>query len=69
MKPSNHRFMERRCEMCGGSDIANMALSELILKAGYGSQYDGQEMRVTICGKCVDQLIPALEESRQYRFD
>lgn len=45
-----------KCEMCGGTDEADAAYSELIIRAGYGSRYDGRHARLTICGKCVDTL-------------
>lgn len=56
----NNDFVQCRCMTCGGADVNNTALSEFVLKAGYGSQYDGQEIRLTLCGKCVDRLFTGL---------
>lgn len=52
----NNGFVRCRCITCGGADVNNTALSEFVLKAGYGSQYDGQEIRLVMCGKCADYL-------------
>lgn len=60
---TNQRFMQCRCGICGGTDVADTALSELVFKAGYGSKYDDQEMRLTLCGKCIDQIMEATEKN------
>ena len=58
---ANHRFMQSKCEICGGTDVADMALSEIVLTAGYGSKLDGEQLRLTICGKCADKIISVIE--------
>lgn len=57
---ANQSFIQCRCMTCGGADVGDMALSEFVLKAGYGSRYDGQQLRLTICGKCADNLFGTL---------
>lgn len=34
---ANDSFIDHRCQICGGTDITDMALSEVIVNAGYGS--------------------------------
>lgn len=63
MDNANQGFMQCKCGICGGTDIADTALSELDIKAGYGSQYDGQAMRLMICGKCVDRILRDLRKN------
>lgn len=59
---ANRRFM-CKCEICGGTDVADMALSEIVLTAGYGSKLDGEQLRLTICGKCADIILSVIERS------
>lgn len=42
-----------KCKLCGKVDLV---LSELILKANYGSSYDGEVLTLDICGDCADRL-------------
>ena len=53
---ANDSFIDHRCQICGGTDIADMALSEVIVNAGYGGKHDGQQLRLVVCGECVDKL-------------
>lgn len=32
---ANDSFIDHRCQICGGTDITDMALSEVIVNAGY----------------------------------
>ena len=56
MKQSNTDFI-CKCGLCGHKELA---LSELILKIGYGSDYDGELIEAYICGKCADRLYELL---------
>lgn len=60
---ANQSFIQSKCEICGGTDAADMALSEIVLTAGYGSKLDGEQLRLTICGKCADKIISVIERS------
>ena len=51
----NESFIANTCEICGGSDMG-YALSELHLICGYGSKYDGKEIRLALCGECADRI-------------
>ena len=42
------------CEICGNSDLV---LSEIQLKACYGSRHDGESLTLKICGDCIDRII------------
>lgn len=56
-KQRNLSFMQCKCEICGGVDVAETALSEIILTAGYGSKLDGERVRLVLCGKCADKIL------------
>lgn len=58
---ANHHFMQCKCEICGGTDISDTALSEIVLTAGYGSKLDGERVRLTICGRCADKILSIIE--------
>lgn len=58
---ANDSFIDHRCQICGSTDIADMALSEVVVNAGYGSNHDGQQLRLVVCGECVDRLLETLE--------
>lgn len=58
---ANESFIDHKCRICGGTDTADMALSELIVNAGYGSMHDGQQLRLVICGECVDKILSIIE--------
>ena len=52
------------CELCGEKDYC---LSELELKVGYGSKYDGEILRLKLCGKCTDKIFELINsESEVY---
>lgn len=57
---ANDSFIDHRCQICGGTDITDMALSEVIVNAGYGSKHDGQQLQLIVCGECVDRLRSAI---------
>lgn len=61
MDNANHHFMQSKCEICGGTDAADTALSEIVLTAGYGSKLDGERVRLTICGRCADKILSIME--------
>lgn len=56
---ANDSFIDHRCQNCGGTDIANMALSEVLVNAGYGSKHDGQQLQLVVCGECADKMLLA----------
>lgn len=60
MKQSNHNFI-CRCGLCGNK---RLALSELILKVGYGSDYDGEVLKVNMCGNCADRIYEIFSNER-----
>lgn len=60
---SNNNFTNCKCQICGDTDTANMALSVVIVNAGYGSIRDGQKFRLAICGKCADKLLSMCKET------
>ncbi len=61
MKQSNTDFI-CKCGLCGNKGLA---LSELILKVGYGSNYDGETLTVDICGNCADKVYVALSNENR----
>lgn len=60
MKQSNDDFVHH-CEVCGNDDLV---LSEVILKANYGSRHDGQTLRISVCGDCMDKIIEAVQKRK-----
>ncbi len=40
---SNNNFIHEKCGLCDGTGMAHVALSEVIVNAGYGSIHDGQK--------------------------
>lgn len=60
---ANQSFMQCKCEICGGTDIADTALSEIVLTAGYGSKLDGEQVRLTICGRCADKILSIMDSN------
>lgn len=58
-RPSpNNSFI---CHLCHGSDYVP---SEIILRANYGSIYDGERMTIKLCGDCFDKIHEAITENR-----
>ena len=53
---ANDSFIHIQCAICGDTDIGDMALSQLILKSGFGSKHDGESVSLPLCGKCMDRL-------------
>lgn len=49
----NGDFINNKCELCGRSDLV---LSYLHLICNYGSQYDGEDLRLALCGDCADRI-------------
>lgn len=60
MKQSNDDFVHR-CDLCGNDDLV---LSEVILKANYGSRHDGQTIQISVCGDCMDRIIDAIQKEK-----
>lgn len=60
MKQSNDDFVHR-CELCGNDDLV---LSEVILKANYGSRHDMTTLRIRVCGDCMDKIIGAVQKEK-----
>ena len=52
MKQSNCGFI-CKCAICGKSDLV---MSELTLKANYGSSYDGEVLQIDLCGNWADKI-------------
>ena len=42
-----------RCDICGNNELA---LSEINLRCGYGSIYDGETLTLSVCGDCMDRI-------------
>lgn len=57
---TNVDFIKGRCQLCGGEDVAGLALSEIELRCGYGSRFDLRSLRLRLCGKCADALFVLL---------
>lgn len=60
----NSSFINEVCDICGGVDIEEKALSEIQIRCGYGSENDGETINVRVCGKCVDELYKSFREQR-----
>lgn len=56
MNTRNGDFISRRCQLCGGSDCGDAALSSLRLICGYGADHDMESIKLTICGACADKI-------------
>lgn len=54
---SDNNFIHEKCGLCGGTDIPDYVLSEMTLSAGYGSEHDGECVRIPLCAKCVDHML------------
>ena len=52
MSSQNGDFMYH-CEICGCNELA---LSEINIRCGYGSKYDGEELKLSVCGDCMDKI-------------
>lgn len=63
MVKSNGDFIYK-CRLCGKTDIV---MSELTLKANYGSSYDGEVLEVDLCGNCADRVFEQLSNEREVR--
>lgn len=66
---ANRDFIRFRCEICGGTDVADTVLSEIIITAGYGSKLDGERVRLKICGECADRVLSAMELDVDGRYE
>lgn len=55
----------KRCNLCGTSFgmIDDIGGIKICTRLGYGSVYDGREVRMNICCKCVESLIDSCEVS------
>lgn len=53
---TNLDFIQKRCQLCGGEDVAGLALSEIKLNCGYGSRFDLRSLHVKLCGRCADAI-------------
>ncbi len=62
MMERNKGFINEKCERCGNFD---WVLSELHLMCNYGSKYEGEDLRIVLCGKCADVLYEYLLEDRK----
>lgn len=51
-----------KCRLCGKTDIV---MSELTLKANYGSSYDGEVLEADLCGDCADKVFEALSNEHR----
>lgn len=60
---ANQSFIQSKCEICGSTDVADMALSEIVLTAGYGSKLDGERVQLTICGRCADKILSIMDSN------
>lgn len=58
----NRSFINDICSICGGVDIDNKVLSTITISCGYGSEYDGENNTVNICGKCADRLLKIIKK-------
>lgn len=57
---ANSDFIQKRCQLCGGEDVAGIALSEIKLNCGYGSRFDLRSLHSSLCGRCADALFVLL---------
>lgn len=53
MNTQNNNFINKICELCGENDTA---LSEIRLTCNYGSQNNGEQITLDICGDCADEI-------------
>ncbi len=58
MEQSNKNFM-CNCKLCGKTDLV---MSELTVRANYGSSYDGELLKIDLCGSCADKIFEALSK-------
>lgn len=61
MKQSNSGFI-CKCAICGKPDLV---MSELTLKANYGSSYDGEVLQIDLCGNCTDKIFVSLSNEHR----
>ncbi len=48
------------CQSCAKEDLC---LSEITLRANYGSVHDGECLTILLCGECFDKLYKAIIEN------
>ena len=53
---TNADFIQGRCQLCGGEDVAGLALSEIELRCGYGANNDMSCVHLKLCGRCADAI-------------
>lgn len=46
------------CEICGSPE---WVLSTIAINFNYGSENDGERLKLNICGKCADTLFTAIQ--------
>lgn len=54
----NGDFINNKCKLCGKSDLV---LSNLHLTCNYGSKYDGEDLRLALCGECADKMLEFIQ--------
>ena len=58
----NHSFIHNKCDCCGRNDYV---MSEVILKANYGSSYDGEKKKINLCGKCFESVYESIQNKKE----
>lgn len=61
MSVQNTHFI---CEICGGYE---MVLSSLNLRCNYGSENDGEKLKLHICGNCADRIYECIQRERNIK--
>lgn len=61
MRKQNHSFIHNKCEWCGQQDYV---MSEIMLKANYGSSYDGEKEKIYLCGTCFDRVYENIQNRK-----
>lgn len=59
MQKQNRDFI---CPVCGKHDLVP---SEVMLKARYGSNHDGEQEVIQICGACIDGFFDAIQLNKR----
>lgn len=59
MSEQNYGFI---CEICGETDLV---MSSLKLSCNYGSNYDGTDLTLSICGNCADRFYKYILEIKE----
>jgi len=58
---ADEMLLHAKCAICGENDLV---MSEIILKANYGSRHDGDIIKLYVCSNCFDGVVGEFLQER-----